>query len=178
MRWVYTRLDDEVIIAKILSFSPLALQFVKQNVDQWSDSPTCQDTFHSDLRIYQDAKRKGSNKPACKKTTTTPEFERDAELAENVKQLAHGFCQLCDKRAPFQTESGEWYLESHHIKWLSEGGFDTLENMVALCPNCHRKMHSQLFDKSIRGKDIEILEKRIFERSNKFDVPSMVAHDD
>jgi len=24
---------------------------------------------------------------------------------------------------------------------LSEGGEDTLENAIALCPNCHRKMH-------------------------------------
>ena len=25
--------------------------------------------------------------------------------------------------------------------WLSEGGEDSIENTVALCPNCHRKMH-------------------------------------
>lgn len=33
------------------------------------------------------------------------------------------------------------YLESHHIIWLSKGGDDSIENTVALCPNCHRKMH-------------------------------------
>ena len=32
-------------------------------------------------------------------------------------------------------------MESHHIKWLSKGGEDSPENVVALCPNCHRKMH-------------------------------------
>ena len=25
--------------------------------------------------------------------------------------------------------------------WLSQGGQDSIENTVALCPNCHRKMH-------------------------------------
>ena len=38
-------------------------------------------------------------------------------------------------------KNGEPYLETHHIVWLSEGGEDSIENTVALCPNCHRKMH-------------------------------------
>ena len=29
-----------------------------------------------------------------------------------------------------------------YIKQLAKGGEDTLRNAVALCPNCHRKMHS------------------------------------
>jgi len=29
----------------------------------------------------------------------------------------------------------------HHIIPLADGGPDTLENVAALCPNCHRKMH-------------------------------------
>jgi 5-methylcytosine-specific restriction protein A len=32
-------------------------------------------------------------------------------------------------------------LEVHHIQWLSNDGDDTIDNIVALCPNCHRKMH-------------------------------------
>lgn len=33
------------------------------------------------------------------------------------------------------------FLEVHHVKWLAKGGSDTVNNVVALCPNCHRKMH-------------------------------------
>lgn len=43
--------------------------------------------------------------------------------------------------APFSDKNGQPYLESHHIEWLSNGGEDTIENTVALCPNCHRKIH-------------------------------------
>lgn len=43
--------------------------------------------------------------------------------------------------APFQNKDGEPYLETHHIICLSHGGPDTIDNTVALCPNCHRKMH-------------------------------------
>ncbi|WP_223111555.1 HNH endonuclease [Billgrantia pellis] len=28
------------------------------------------------------------------------------------------------------------------MEWLAKGGEDTIENTVALCPNCHRKMHA------------------------------------
>lgn len=37
--------------------------------------------------------------------------------------------------------NGKPYLEAHHIVPLAEDGPDELSNMVALCPNCHRKMH-------------------------------------
>ena len=33
------------------------------------------------------------------------------------------------------------YLETHHIVPLHEGGDDTSENVIALCPNHHREAH-------------------------------------
>ncbi len=42
---------------------------------------------------------------------------------------------------PFLDVEGKPYLEVHHIKWLSKGGADSIENAIALCPNCHSKMH-------------------------------------
>jgi 5-methylcytosine-specific restriction protein A len=62
-------------------------------------------------------------------------------VAELVKRRANGYCQLCVRPAPFKTANGEPYLESHHIIWLPEGGQDSIDNIVAPCPNCHRKMH-------------------------------------
>ena len=38
------------------------------------------------------------------------------------------------------------YLESHHVTWLSRGGYDLIDNVVALCPNCHRKIHIRYED--------------------------------
>ncbi|MBU3557174.1 HNH endonuclease [Polynucleobacter sp. Ross1-W9] len=51
-----------------------------------------------------------------------------------------GICQLCDSQAPFLDRNGRPYLEIHHVKPLSLGGRHTVENLVALCPNCHQKM--------------------------------------
>jgi 5-methylcytosine-specific restriction enzyme A len=38
-------------------------------------------------------------------------------------------------------KKGEPYLETHHIVWLARGGEDASGNTVALCPNCHRRVH-------------------------------------
>jgi 5-methylcytosine-specific restriction protein A len=62
-------------------------------------------------------------------------------VSECVMQSAHGLCQLCGLPAPFAGRNGRPYLEIHHIVPLAAGGLDTVENTVALCPNCHRKMH-------------------------------------
>jgi len=59
-----------------------------------------------------------------------------------VKKGAHGRCDLCAMTAPFMTSKGKPYLECHHVTPLAKGGGDTIDNAVALCPNCHRKMHS------------------------------------
>jgi 5-methylcytosine-specific restriction protein A len=68
-------------------------------------------------------------------------YDRDADVAEYVKRIANGVCQLCLNQAPFKNNNGEPFLEIHHIKWLSRGGQDNIYNAVALCPNCHRKLH-------------------------------------
>ena len=77
-------------------------------------------------------------------------YARNRYVAELAKRRAAGTCELCRKPAPFTNASNEPFLESHHIDWLSHGGPDSLENTVALCPNCHRKMHVVNDAKDIR----------------------------
>lgn len=68
--------------------------------------------------------------------------ERSRLIAAIVKERAAGICQLCNAPAPFYNKNGEPYLECHHIIWIAKGGPDEVSNAVALCPNCHRRMHS------------------------------------
>ncbi|MFC3629031.1 HNH endonuclease [Paracoccus angustae] len=67
-------------------------------------------------------------------------FIRDPEIRRQCLKSAKGICQSCGKTA-FKTRYDEWFLEVHHKKWLREGGADALENVIALCPNCHRQEH-------------------------------------
>lgn len=83
-----------------------------------------------------------SSKQAGTRTGPTTTFERSPWVSEYAKRWANGVCQLCEQDAPFKDKSGDPFLESHHIIWLARGGDDSIENSIALCPNCHRKIHA------------------------------------
>lgn len=74
-------------------------------------------------------------------TTTTKTYVRSPIIAQYAKDRARGYCELCGEYAPFEVD-GVPYLESHHMVFVSEGGKDSIDNISALCPNCHRRMHS------------------------------------
>lgn len=76
-----------------------------------------------------------------KRRVYTNAFERNPYVKEYVLKISNGICQLCDSTAPFKDKNGNPYLEVHHIDWLSNGGDDAIDNAIALCPNCHRRMH-------------------------------------
>ncbi|HHC6637484.1 TPA: HNH endonuclease [Vibrio parahaemolyticus] len=94
-------------------------------------------------------------KTATRYQQQSTSYERNVWVAELAKRLAKGQCQLCLDPAPFKNAKGGPYLETHHIVWLSKGGDDSTENTVALCPNCHKKMH--IVDDA---KDVEALKSR------------------
>ncbi len=83
-----------------------------------------------------------AGRESSSRTVETKVYDRDPSVNEYVKQRANGICDLCDQPAPFITKDGKPFLECHHVIYLSEGGTDTIDNAVALCPNCHRKIHS------------------------------------
>jgi hypothetical protein len=72
----------------------------------------------------------------------TTVFVRNTDVVAEVLHRAGGVCEGCREAAPFSRAStGEPYLEVHHRVPLSLGGPDTVDNGVALCPNCHRQRH-------------------------------------
>ncbi|WP_428946851.1 HNH endonuclease [Acidithiobacillus ferrooxidans] len=69
-------------------------------------------------------------------------YERNPDVVAEVLTRADGKCEACKKPAPFLRRSnGKPYLEVHHVMQLADGGDDTVENAIAVCPNCHRKAH-------------------------------------
>ncbi len=114
-----------------------------------------------DLETLKKLAIKRENEKPEERKTKIQRF-RDPIIAEYTKKRAMGICQLCGCPAPFRDSYGEPYLESHHLKWLSNGGEDSIKNTVALCPNCHRKMHIVNDE-----KDIERLQNLVKKLSNE-----------
>ncbi|WP_261148659.1 HNH endonuclease [Serratia proteamaculans] len=69
-------------------------------------------------------------------------FERSEEVKKYVLQRANGICESCEQPAPFKKKNGEPYLEPHHTKRLADEGPDHPQWVGAICPTCHRRIHS------------------------------------
>jgi 5-methylcytosine-specific restriction protein A len=110
-------------------------QIIKENEEKKQEE--AEDMSTSELE-----NRAKKAKKAGKRTTLTQTFSRDPYVAEYAKRKANGICDLCNQPAPFKDRKGKPYLEAHHLVWLSNNGPDSIDNVSALCPNCHRKMHS------------------------------------
>lgn len=67
-------------------------------------------------------------------------YRRDQKVRARVLEIANGRCECCGEEG-FLTESGDRYLETHHVVGVAERGPDTAANIVAVCPTCHRKAH-------------------------------------
>ncbi len=84
---------------------------------------------------------KSTGNKASRRQVIGNKYDSSEEIKELAKRKAKGKCVLCNNDAPFKDKFGKPFLEGHHIISLANGGPDTEENVVALCPNCHRKMH-------------------------------------
>jgi len=115
---------------------------VPVTTEDWASHEQKQEKAAKKLTVAELLRRlkAGKRRPPRRPTTST-QYSRDPVVKELVLRLAQGFCQLCGTKAPFNKRGGVPHLETHHIVWLAKGGLDDIENTVALCPNCHRKMH-------------------------------------
>lgn len=74
-------------------------------------------------------------------TKQTSQYNRSSEVREYVMARADGQCEGCGEPAPFTSKTGDPYLHAHHVQELSEGGSDMPDTVIALCPNCHYRVH-------------------------------------
>lgn len=66
-------------------------------------------------------------------------IKRYQRIVKLLKQKYDNRCQLCGYSFPM--DNGLGYCEAHHIKWLSEDGSQSPENVIILCANHHRLFH-------------------------------------
>jgi len=113
------------------------------------DSQIIQETFERKIRISLNdgherriERLKLANKKPIVTTSNSNVYIRNEDVVAEVLQRANNNCEYCNCKAPFIKDSdGNGYLEVHHIIPLSENGDDTVDNAVALCPNCHKHAH-------------------------------------
>ncbi|MDT4762512.1 HNH endonuclease [Sphaerochaeta sp. PS] len=79
-------------------------------------------------------------------------FISSPSLKETLKCTYDFYCQVCHTRiyrpkwVSTLSKKEQWKhlnADVHHIRPLSKGGEDLQQNMLCLCPNCHRRFHTE-----------------------------------
>lgn len=93
------------------------------------------------LSRYALQQESASDKPRAR-ISQTRSFERNPLVVAIAKLRANFSCQVpgCTY-VPFVTSEGRPYCEIHHVTPLAQGGTDTIDNVVCLCPSHHREAH-------------------------------------
>lgn len=91
----------------------------------------------------QDRLKVASKKPN-QLTVTKIVYDVNPDVIAEVLHRAGGFCEHCGQIAPFyRTSDYKPYLEIYRKTSFEQGGEDTPENTLAVCPNCHQKLEDQ-----------------------------------
>lgn len=84
----------------------------------------------------------GAVAPSTGGTAVRTVYQRSRDVRDYVLARANGCCEGCQRPAPFKRSDGTPYLEPHHTTRVSDGGPDHPAHVIALCPNCHRRVHA------------------------------------
>lgn len=113
-------------------------------------------SFIKERYIENENRPEGNDNPHKMEKEKT-EYIRDEKVKDWVLKNAKGICEKCDNEGPFIDGDGRLYLEVHHVIQLANGGRDTVNNTVAVCPNCHRALHHS----RDKDKDVNSLSKKV-----------------
>lgn len=138
--------DINGVIRKVIKFPLKRLDQSKSLIIDIEDIEKSENEKLKEVRKFNSNEIKSRAKIAETENVSTKEVktiyrERNQYIAEYTKERANGICDLCGKEAPFKDKNGRSYLESHHVITLAENGPDAIYNTVAICPNCHRRIH-------------------------------------
>jgi len=70
-----------------------------------------------------------------------------SNMKANAKLIADYLCEFNHEHDTFTSKSTDsQYVEAHHLipfceRWKFDVSIDVIENIVCLCPNCHRQIH-------------------------------------
>jgi len=118
-------------------------EWVSDTATQTIERPTESEQDGPDLSsLRQRAERAASTSVSTSVSVReVTEYDRSDDVRSYVLRRADGECEGCGEPAPFVNRDGDPYLHAHHVLELSAGGPDSPETVIALCPNCHYRVH-------------------------------------
>ncbi len=81
-------------------------------------------------------------RPEARARKIASHLDRGSSVTYALKQLLGSKCQICGWKG-FKKQDNSTFIEAHHLIQISERCVDSLctENIILVCPNCHREIH-------------------------------------
>jgi len=80
------------------------------------------------------------NAPVKERIKVAKMLVRNPKFARLVKEKAGYVCEVCGT-APFMQKNGLPYAEAHHKSELAKTKIDNPDDMICICPTCHKVVH-------------------------------------
>lgn len=106
-------------------------------------------------------------KPARKKVGSGKQYIRNPKISKRALMMAKYKCEYDHNHETFYYPSTEInFMEAHHLipmKYQAEFSYsiDVQENVISICPNCHRKIHKSSL------KSIKEMAEKLFTGNRK-----------
>ncbi|MEC1596022.1 HNH endonuclease [Bacillus spizizenii] len=137
--YIFNRAEDEfphIGMADLTFLTDYTLQFENDSILEREDA---------DDTSYQATLQNELGKKRV--LTNSSRFQRNIQESIQALKIANFTCEVDRSHKTFLSKaSGKYYVEGHHLIPLSlqdqfELSIDIKENIVALCPICHRLLH-------------------------------------
>lgn len=137
---------------------------IEDIIDSLIDIEEEQEVKEANVYDSEDDINKSNNREPVLKSglESNHRYSTDPRLAKTAIKKAEYVCELSGKvgesHSTFESVHGTKYLEAHHLipmkaqkDYVSLGiNLDRLENIVALCPNCHKAVHYGTREEKVR----------------------------
>lgn len=143
--------DDRTVFVFHLDIDSIEIKPVVSEPIPSYGSKNVKDLKKKSIKELREAALITASKSSSPKEKRELAYYRSQALKMYVVARSKGRCEGCGEKAPFKTKSGP-FLECHHLHRLADGGPDHPKNVVALCPNCHRRAHYALDSESYNSQ--------------------------
>jgi 5-methylcytosine-specific restriction endonuclease McrA len=114
-----------------------------------------------DLVITREREQKGKRPPRFWEIIKQECFIRDNHTCQGCRKTKEeldeliGKAECTDGLIDETVKRSDFVLNAHHIRPISEGGDNTLDNLVSLCGKCHKKEHSTVANRKRKHIGLE-----------------------
>ncbi len=97
-------------------------------------------------------------------TKNDKHIKRNPSIGKLVIESNNFQCLICAEHVSFKNREEKQYMEAHHVipctvensaKYKGKSKLDRVENIVSLCPNCHKAVH--LGSEDVKKKHLKII---------------------